>query len=131
MTALPSLAVEVTPEIPSTASRLSSIGSTTCFSTTSGEAPWYGASTDTMGSSMVGSSCCLSWGIAIAPKTSATIDMSPIRARCARLNLDSQDMDQGLSSVAERGTGHMAAPVAGDTGERPPQHPEPWTAPHP
>ncbi len=48
---------------------------------------------------MVGSSCCLSCGIAIAPKTSATIEISPIRARCARLNLDSQDMG-GSSSVA-------------------------------
>ncbi|CAM5540489.1 hypothetical protein SALBM311S_04773 [Streptomyces alboniger] len=38
--ALPSLAVEVTDEMPSTASRLSSMGSTTCFSTTSGDAPW-------------------------------------------------------------------------------------------
>jgi hypothetical protein len=79
--ALPSLAVEVTPEIPSTASRLSSMGSTTCFSTTSGDAPWYGARTDTIGSSMVGSSCCLSCGIAIAPKASAMIDISPMRAR--------------------------------------------------
>ncbi len=40
MTALPSEAVEVTPEMPSTASMLSSRGSTTCFSTTSGDAPW-------------------------------------------------------------------------------------------
>ncbi len=102
ITALPSLAVEVTPLMPSTDSRLSSMGSTTCFSTTSGDAPWYGASTDTMGSSMVGSSCCLSWGIAIAPKTSAMIDISPIRARCARLNFDSQDMGEGLSSVSGR-----------------------------
>ncbi len=45
---------------------------------------------------MVGSSCCLSCGIAIAPKTSATIEISPIRARCARLNLDSQDMGGSL-----------------------------------
>ncbi len=45
-----------------------------------------------MGSSMVGSSCCLSWGIAMAPKAIAMIDISPIRARWARLNLDSQDM---------------------------------------
>src|SRR6478609_8835132 len=45
---------------------------------------------------MVGSSCCLSCGIAIAPKTSATIEISPIRALCARLNLDSQDMGGSL-----------------------------------
>ncbi len=39
MTAEPSLAVEVTPVIPSTALMLFSSGSTTCFSTTSGDAP--------------------------------------------------------------------------------------------
>ena len=49
MTALPSLAVEVTPVMPSTDLRVFSSGSTTCFSTTSGDAPWYGASTDTIG----------------------------------------------------------------------------------
>ena len=81
ITALPSLAVEVMPVMPSTASMVDSSGSMTCFSTTSGDAPWYGARTDTMGSSMEGSSCCLSWGIAMAPKTIAMIDISPIRAR--------------------------------------------------
>ncbi len=111
ITALPSLAVEVTPVTPSTPWRLSSMGSTTCFSTTSGEAPWYGAMTDTMGRSMVGSSCCLIWGIAISPKTSATIDMRPIRARCARLNLDSQDMVQGLVSVSGRSGRRWWAPT--------------------
>ncbi|GAA3796847.1 hypothetical protein GCM10022206_40570 [Streptomyces chiangmaiensis] len=39
----------------------------------------------------------MSCGIAIAPKTSATIDISAIRARCARLNRDSQDMGRRLS----------------------------------
>ncbi len=39
MRALPSLAVEVIPSTPSTALREFSSGSTTCFSTTSGEAP--------------------------------------------------------------------------------------------
>ncbi|GAT81037.1 hypothetical protein STXM2123_1737 [Streptomyces sp. F-3] len=28
------------------------------------------------------------------------IDTSPIRARCARLNLDSQDMGEGLDSLS-------------------------------
>ena len=40
MTALPSLAVEVMPSTPSTALMAFSRGSTTCFSTTSGDAPW-------------------------------------------------------------------------------------------
>lgn len=40
MSAMPSEAVEVTDFRPSTALRLFSRGSTTCFSTTSGEAPW-------------------------------------------------------------------------------------------
>lgn len=40
MTALPSLAVEVIPVTPSTALTEFSSGSTTCFSTTSGDAPW-------------------------------------------------------------------------------------------
>lgn len=38
--ALPSLAVEVTDLMPSTDLSEFSSGSTTCFSTTSGEAPW-------------------------------------------------------------------------------------------
>ncbi|KUN86616.1 hypothetical protein AQJ66_11320 [Streptomyces bungoensis] len=45
-------------------------------------------------------SCCSIWGIAISPKTSAMSGTSPTRARCARLNLDSQDMDRGLPSVS-------------------------------
>src|SRR4051812_20690222 len=44
---------------------------------------------------MVGRSCCFSCGIAIAPNAIAMRDIRPIRARCARLNLDSQDMGQG------------------------------------
>lgn len=99
MRALPSLAVEVMPVMPSTPLRVASIGSTTCFSTTSGEAPWYGASTETMGSSMDGSSCCLSCGMAMAPKSRATTDTRPIRALWARLKRDSQDMGGDLSAV--------------------------------
>ncbi len=111
MRALPSLAVEVMPVMPSTPLSMDSIGSTTCFSTTSGEAPWYGASTDTIGNSMEGSSCCLSCGMAMAPKRSATIDTRPTKALWARLKRDSHDMGmRSLCSDEREGTPTLSHP---------------------